>query len=204
MTPCRPEAKSPVKRRQALKLCFAILAAPAFHVSASAQAIAARRPDVPYEPTPQPVVDRMLELAHVNSGDLVYDLGCGDGRIVITAAKQYGARGVGIDIDPQRILDAQANARAAGMENKVQFQAGDLFTSDFSDATVVTLFLWPHINRKLRPLLWRQLRVGTRVVSYIWDMGEEWPSDRSADVGGKKIYCWTIKDEHKRMSPHGA
>ncbi|MGV3741978.1 MAG: SAM-dependent methyltransferase, partial [Burkholderiaceae bacterium] len=123
--------------------------------------------------------------------------GCGDGRIVITAAKTYGARGVGIDIDPQRIREAQDNAQAAGVEDKVRFQVGDLFAADFSSATVVTLFLWPHINRKLRPALGRQLRVGTPVVSYVWEMGADSPADRTVYIGGKKIYCWTIKPEHK-------
>jgi SAM-dependent methyltransferase len=158
------------------------------------------RPDVPYEPTPQPMVDRMLMIAAVNENDLVYDLGCGDGRIVITAAKNFGAHGVGIDIDPQRIHEARENARMAGVEDKARFQAGDLFASDFSAATVVTLFLWPHINRKLRPALWRQLQVGTRVVSYIWEMGAQWPAERTEYVGGKKIYYWTIKADHKRLA----
>lgn len=144
------------------------------------------------------MVDKMLELAGVNANDLVYDLGCGDGRIVITAAKKHGARGVGIDIDPQRILEARANAQAAGVTDKVQFQVADLFSADFSSATVVTLFLWPHINRKLRPALWQQLRVGTRVVSYIWDMGVDWPPERTELIGGKKIYYWTIREEQKR------
>lgn len=158
------------------------------------------RPDVPYEPTPQPMVDRMLALAGVSADDLLYDLGCGDGRIVITAAKIHGAHGVGIDIDPQRIQEAQENAQAAGIADKVRFQVGDLFTADFSSATVVTLFLWPHINRKLRPTLWRQLQVGTRVVSYVWDMGEEWPAERTVHIGGKQIHYWVVKPEHKRLA----
>lgn len=199
MTSDRP-AQAAVTRRQALKLCLAALSAPALHFPASAQPVPARRPDVPYEPTPQPVVDRMLKLAGVRTNDVVYDLGCGDGRIVITAAKQFGARGTGIDIDPQRILEARANAKEAGVEENVEFKVGDLFTSDFSDATVVTLFLWPHINRKLRPVLWEQLRVGTRVVSYIWDMGADWPPERTDSVGGKKIYSWTVREEHKRIA----
>lgn len=191
---------SSIGRRKALGLSTAGMAALLLTPLARAQSIFARRPDVPYEPTPQPMVDRMLALAGVHASDLVYDLGCGDGRIVITAAKKHGARGVGIDIDPQRIREAQANARAAGVEDKVSFHAGDLFTSDFSAATVVSLFLWPHINRKLRPELWRQLKVGTRVVSYIWDMGEDWPPERTETIGGKKIHCWTVTEEQKRLA----
>lgn len=158
----------------------------------------ARHLDVPYEPTPQPVVDAMLLLAQVNRNDLLYDLGCGDGRIVISAAKQYGARGIGIDLDPQRVTEAKANAKQAAVEDRVHFMVGDLFASNFSDATVVTLFLWPQVNLKLRPLLWQQLQVGTRVVSYIWDMGPEWLAEKIVPVQGKKIYCWTITEQQKQ------
>jgi predicted RNA methylase len=184
----------------ALRFCIASIAASSIPFSVSAQTALPQRPDVPYEPTPQPMVDRMLALAKVDPDDLLFDLGCGDGRIVVTAAQKYGARGVGIDIDPQRISEAQENAKAAGVEDRTRFQVGDLFTSDFSEATVVTLFLWPHINRKLRPQLWRQLRVGTRVVSYVWDMGAEWLPERTDHFGGKKIHVWTISEEQKRFA----
>jgi SAM-dependent methyltransferase len=165
---------------------------------ARAQVVAPPGLDVPYEPSPPAVVDRMLTLARVGTDDLLYDLGCGDGRIVIAAAQKRGARGVGIDLDPKRIAEARANAAAAGVEDRVAFRVGDLYKSDFSDATVVTLFLWPHVNQKLRPILWRQLRPGTRVVSHIWDMGTQWPAERTEVIGGSKIFLWTIRPEHKR------
>lgn len=156
------------------------------------------RLDVPYVPTPQPVVERMLELAKVGKDDVIYDLGSGDGRIVITAAKQYGARGVGIDLDPERIAEARANAKKAGVEDRVKFIAGDLFKADLSDATVVTLYLLNSVNRELRPQLWKQLDVGTRVVSHSFDMGEEWPPERVEKVDGSTIYYWTITEENKK------
>ena len=156
--------------------------------------------DVPYVPTPQPVVEQMLKLAKVGKRDMLYDLGCGDGRIVVTAARNRGARGVGIDIDPQRIKEAQENAQAAGVAERVEFRAADLFASDFSPATVVTLYLLPDINRRLRPQLWRQLKVGTRVVSHDFDMGDEWPPERSERVSNRMLYYWTIKPAHKRSA----
>lgn len=161
----------------------------------------APRLDVPYVPTPQPVVDRMLEIAKVGKDDVVYDLGSGDGRIVITAARRYGAHGVGIDLDPQRITEARANAKKAGVDNKVTFMAGDLFKTDLSDATVVTLYLLNSVNRELRPQLWKQLDVGTRVVSHAFDMGDEWPPERVEKVAGSIIYYWTITEENKKAAP---
>jgi len=154
--------------------------------------------DVPYVPTPPEVVEKMLELAQVGAKDVVYDLGCGDGRIVIAAAKQRGARGVGIDIDPERIGEARANAQKEGVADQARFRVGDLFKSDFSRATVVTLYLLPEINRRLRPQLWRQLKVGTRVVSHEFDMGDAWPPDRSEMVGARRVHSWTIRPEHKQ------
>jgi trans-aconitate methyltransferase len=156
------------------------------------------RLDVPYVPTPQPVVDRMLELASVRKNDVLYDLGCGDGRIVITAARRHGARAVGIDLNPQRIDEAKANARDAGVADRVEFRVANLFETDVSPASVVTLYLLPDINRKLRPRLWRQLKVGTRIVSHDFDMGDEWPPEQLVRVGNKTLYTWTIKPEHKR------
>lgn len=158
----------------------------------------APRLDVPYVPTPQEVVDKMLEMGGVRKGDMLYDLGCGDGRIVITAARKHGARGVGIDIDPQRIREARENARKEGVARQVQFRQGDLFKSDFSKASVVTLYLLPQINEKLRPQLWKQLKVGTRVVSHEFEMGAEWPPERTETVGSRRIHFWTIKPEHKK------
>ena len=150
-----------------------------------------RAPDVPFDPTPRQVVDQMLELANVRKGDVLYDLGCGDGRIVIAAAERYGARAVGIDIDPQRITDSLANARAAGVLDRVSFRNEDLFEANIAEATVVTLFLWPEVNLKLRPKLWRDLKPGTRVVSYYWDMGD-WVPEKRVPANGHEIYLWTI------------
>ncbi len=150
-----------------------------------------RAPDVPFEPSPPHVVDQMLKLAEVRKSDVVYDLGCGDGRIVITAAKQYGARGVGIDIDPQRIAESQENARAAGVADRVTFRNEDLFEADISGATVVTLFLWPEVNLKLRPKLLRDLKPGTRVVSYYWNMGD-WVPEKDLEIDGHPVYLWIV------------
>jgi precorrin-6B methylase 2 len=185
-------------RRRALTLCVLVFAGGLSGLPSMAQDAPVRRLDVPFEPTPQNVVNRMLELANVNKDDLLFDLGSGDGRIVITAAKKYGTRGIGIDLDPQRVAEARANAKEARVEDKVKFIAGDLFEADFSDATVVTLFLYPHVNLRLRPELWRQLKVGTRVVSHVWDMGKEWPPEKTDVVGGRTIYYWTITEAQKR------
>jgi SAM-dependent methyltransferase len=165
-------------------------AAAALLLSLPAQEL--RQPDVFYVPTPQPVVDAMLELARVTATDVIYDLGCGDGRIPITAARTYGARGVGIDIDPARIAEANDNAKAAGVTARVRFLNQDLFTSDFSDATVVTLYLLPSLNEKLIPKL-KALKPGTRIVSHAFDMGSSWPPDDKRDVQGKRIYFWVIR-----------
>lgn len=158
--------------------------------------------DVPYVPTPPEVVAKMLEMAEVRRGDMVYDLGCGDGRIVIAAAREFGARGVGIDIDPQRIAEAKANAIAAGVADRTRFEVGDLFKSDFSDADVVTLYLLPDINLRLRPRLWRQLRIGTRVVSHEFSMGD-WRPAQAAMVDGRSVLRWTIDARIKAMVHRG-
>ena len=152
-----------------------------------------RAPDVFYVPTPPAVVDAMLRMANVSSSDVVYDLGCGDGRIPIAAAQKYGARGIGIDIDPARIAEAKENAKAAGVTDKVTFLEQDLFTSDFTNATVVTLYLLPSLNVKLMPKLKAELKPGTRIVSHAFDMGPDWPPERKEEVEGKTIYFWTIK-----------
>jgi SAM-dependent methyltransferase len=158
---------------------------------------APRAPDVPYEPSPPEVVRAMLELAGVTRNDVVYDLGSGDGRIVIAAARDFGARGVGIDIDPERIAEANENAKRANVTDRVKFIQGDLFESDFSAATVITLFLWPHINMKLRPQLLK-LKPGTRIVSHAHDLGD-WKPDRSvrirvSETGRERtLYLWTVR-----------
>jgi SAM-dependent methyltransferase len=147
--------------------------------------------DVPYVPTPPEVVDAMLNLANVKKGDIVYDLGCGDGRVVVTAAKEKGARGVGIDIDQERINEATENAEKAGVADRVEFRRQDLFKADIHDATVVALYLLPAINLKLRPKLWRDLKPGTRIVSHDFDMGD-WKPEKQIEIGGETIYFWTI------------
>lgn len=147
--------------------------------------------DVPFVPTPQPVVERMLELAQVDKDDLVYDLGSGDGRIVVTAATKYGARGVGVDIDRERIAEGRENARRAGVADKVKFVQGNLFDVDLRPATAVTLYLLPNINLKLRPKLFRELRPGTPVVSHAFDMGD-WEPERTVVVQNSTIYLWHI------------
>jgi precorrin-6B methylase 2 len=159
----------------------------------------AREPDVPYVPTTEPAVEAMLKLANVKKGDVLYDLGCGDGRIVIAAAKKYGARAVGIDINPVRINEAKENARKAGVENLVRFIEQDLFEANIREATVVTLFLLPNINLKLRPKLLADLRPGTRVVSNTFDMGD-WKAEKESTVDSNdedtylshKFFLWTI------------
>lgn len=151
-------------------------------ILAAAQSAAPRRsPDVPYVPTTEAAVSAMLKLAEVKKNDVVYDLGCGDGRIVITAAKNIGARGVGIDINPVRIGEAKENARKAGVEKLVRFEENDLFEADIHEATVVTLFLLPQINLKLRPKLLRDLKPGTRIVSNTFDMGD-WKAEKEITV----------------------
>jgi SAM-dependent methyltransferase len=154
-----------------------------------------KQPDVRYVPTPQNVVDRMLALARVTSADIVYDLGSGDGRIPITAARTYGAIGVGIEVDSFYVRQAVANARDVGVEGRVRFLNQDLFEADIREATVVTLFLLPQVNERLAPKLRRDLRPGTRVVSHQYRMGDDWPPDESEDVGGLTIYMWTIPDK---------
>jgi precorrin-6B methylase 2 len=150
-----------------------------------------RTPDVIFVPTPEEVVDAMLKVAKVSKNDVVYDLGCGDGRIVIAAAQKLGARGVGIDIDPQRIKEATANAQKAGVTDRVQFRNADLFTSDISEATVVTLYLLPSLNVKLRPKLLKELRPGTRIVSHAFDMGD-WMPEQTVEVNGRRVFFWTV------------
>ena len=150
-----------------------------------------RQPEVPFVPTPDAVVEGMLKLANVTNSDTVYDLGCGDGRIVISAAKRYGARGVGVDINPERVEEARANARKAAVESLVKFEENDLFDADIRGATVVTLYLLPNVNMRLRPKLLKDLKPGSRVVSHSFDM-EDWKPDKEEVVDGRHIFLWTI------------
>ena len=151
--------------------------------------------DVPYVPSPNPVVEGMLKLAGVKAGDTVYDLGCGDGRIVIAAAKQFGARGVGVDLDAQRIREAQANALRAGVADRVTFRVQDVFDTDIQPATVVTLFLSPELNARLRPKLTGQLKAGSRIVSHRYGIGD-WTPERTETLAVRgtrnHIFLWRV------------
>jgi len=149
-----------------------------------------RQPDVIYVPTRQTVVDAMLKVASVKAGDVLYDLGCGDGRIPVTAA-QLGARAVCIDIDPRRIAEANENVKKNNVGDRVRVLNQDLFTTDISEATVVSLYLLPSLNLKLRPTLWRTLKPGTRIVSHDFDMGD-WKPEQTLNVDGATVYYWTI------------
>ncbi len=153
--------------------------------------LAQRTPDVIFVPTGYEVVVQMLKLAAVTSKDIVYDLGCGDGRFVVTAARQFGARGVGIDIDPERIKEARELAARTGANDRVRFIEGDLFETDISEATVVTLYLLTRLNLKLRPKLMKELKPGTRIVSHAFDMGD-WAPEKTESVGSSSIYLWRI------------
>ena len=170
----------------------AALMALLFGATLLAQSPAKKQPDVVYVPTPQPVVEAMLELARVRPTDVVYDLGSGDGRIVITAARKYGARGVGVEMDPLLIKKARENAAAAGVTGRVRFVSGDLFATDLRPASVVTLYLLQSINERLRPKLVRELRPGARVVSHVFNMGPEWPPDQTITVDRSRVFLWSI------------
>ena len=160
--------------------------------AAGQQGAKLRDPDVIYVPTPQEVVDAMLQAAGVTAKDVVYDLGSGDGRIPITAAETYGARAVGIDINPERIKEARENLAKSKAGDKVKFLNQDLFETNLSEASVITLYLLPSLNQKLMPKL-KALKPGTRIVSHSFDMGSEWPPEKTQDVNGRTIYMWTIK-----------
>lgn len=149
--------------------------------------------DVPYVPTPTKVVEGMLDLAKVQKNDMVYDLGCGDGRIIIAAAEKYGATGIGVDLNPQRIKEAKENAVEAGVEDKVTFFEGDLFEFDFSKANVLTLYLLPDVNLKLKPKILAEMKPGSRVVSHAFDMGN-WKADKQINVDGKTVYLWIVPE----------
>ena len=204
MTPitflCTRHGRRPARHASPLPVLFVGMAPLVTEVAPNAgQATAQKRPDAaqlaPYVPTPQEVVDRMLQLAAVQKSDVVYDLGCGDGRIPITAARVFGARGVGVDIDPQRIAEANANAKQAGVSHLVSFRLQDAMTTDLREATVVTLYLLSASNLKLRPILTKQLRPGARIVSHSFSMGD-WQAekvDTFTDTSGNRrtLYLWT-------------
>jgi cyclopropane fatty-acyl-phospholipid synthase-like methyltransferase len=167
------------------------LAGVLFVFAAGAQPTTTPHLDVPYVPSPNTVVNGMLKLADVKKGDVVYDLGCGDGRIVITAAKEFGAKGVGVDINPERIHEARANAKSAAVEEMVKFEENDLFKANIGDATVVTLYLLPNVNVRLMPKLLKELKPGTRIVSHSFDMGD-WKPDKEEIVDGRHLYLWIV------------
>ena len=186
-------------RRYAAALCVVLATGWPSGAARSQQPVdappALRAPDVRFEPTAPEVVQAMLQLGNVSASDLVYDLGCGDGRIVIAAARERGARGVCVDIDPRRIAESRENARGAGVTGRVQFRNEDLFTTEIGDATVVMLFLYPDLNLKLRPRLLSELKPGTRVVSHWHDMGDWKPLETVrvvSDGRARPIYLWTI------------
>jgi precorrin-6B methylase 2 len=195
---CRIAKHRAAKRLRTI-LCAAVVAGAAAGITCGEQPSlgppSLRAPDVHYEPTPPEVVEVMLRLAAVKAGDVVYDLGCGDGRIVITAARDFGARGVCVDIDPQRIAESQENARAAGVADHIRFVNQDLFVTDVSEATVVMLFLSPGLNLKVRPKLLRELKPGARIVSHWHDM-DDWKPQKTVRVQGngreRPVYLWII------------
>jgi len=174
------------RRRVALMVCFVLLGAAGCYYPGA---------EVPYVQTPAEVVTEMLRLAGVNGNDLVYDLGSGDGRLVIAAARDFGARGVGVEIDPRLVAQSAESARRAGVGDRVAFRAGDLFDTDLSDATVVTLYLSPELNLRLRPKLLRELRPGARIVSHDFDMGD-WPPSQTIRVASRdrlsNVFLWIV------------
>ena len=183
--------------------CSSFAIAMLLAAGAAAQSPQARRqPDVPFVPTTEQAVAAMLKLGEVKKTDVLYDLGCGDGRIVIAAAKSFGAHAVGIDINPERIKEAKENAAKAGVEKLVRFEENDLFEADIHEATVVTLFLLPNINLKLRPKLLKDLKPGTRIVSNTFDMGD-WKPEKEATVGdaddedsylSHRLFLWIVPE----------
>ncbi|MFA5496177.1 MAG: class I SAM-dependent methyltransferase [Porticoccaceae bacterium] len=154
--------------------------------------VAAPDLDVPFVPTPEDVVDRMLEMAAVKPDDRVIDLGSGDGRIVISAVRDWDVRAaLGIDLDPERVAEARENARQAGIDDRAVFEQGDLFEKDFSDATVLTMYLLPDVNLRLRPVVLETMAPGTRIVSHAFKMGD-WEADQFDTVGTNNIYLWIV------------
>src|SRR3984893_17204582 len=190
--------------RKSLPCSYLVIALLSITALGAQNAKPKREPDVPYVPTTEAAVQAMLKLAGVKKTDIVYDLGCGDGRIVIAAAKEYGARGVGIDINPERIQEAEANTKKAGVERLVRFEENDLFDADIHDATVVTLFLLESVNLRLRPKLLRDLKPGTRIVSNTFNMGD-WKPDKEMNVGdaseetfSHRLYLWIVPQRSQK------
>jgi SAM-dependent methyltransferase len=196
------QRKEPITMRMAKKFCWALFALALSVPLVCAQQKRLREPDVVFLPTPDVVAEQMLKLADVHKGDVLYDLGSGDGRIVILAAQKFGARAIGIDINPQRIKESLQNAEKAGMAGKVTFRNEDLFEADFKDATVVSLYLLPALNLKLRPKLWRELKPGTRIVSHNFDMGD-WEPEKKVKLEDHTIYLWRIPENAAALAAQG-
>jgi Methyltransferase domain len=167
------------------------VACPSGHTTATPSAAELSESEALYLPTPQRVVDAMLRLANVGPGDVLYDLGSGDGRIPVTAARRFGIRAVGIELDARKIAEARCNAQDSGVGQRVEFRQADVFEADFREASVVTLFLFPEMNLRLRPRLRAELAPGTRIVSHRFDLGD-WPPDRRAEVDGHAIFLWIV------------
>ncbi len=186
-------------RVRSVALAFVIVAV-ALTAPAVAQQAAApsRTPDVIFVPTPGEVVTAMLKLANVTAKDTVYDLGCGDGMIVTAAAKEFGAHAVGIDIDPQRIKEANERVQKAGVTDKVKILHEDLFEANIGQATVVTLYLLQSLNEKLIPKLNKDLKPGTRIVSQTFSMGENYPPEKTVEAAGRSVYLWTVPMKRKQ------
>ena len=180
-----------LSRRGALLGATALVASPAIVGRALAQAEPAPRLDVPFVPTPQQVVDKMLELANVQKTDYLIDLGSGDGRIPVTAAQRYGVKAMGVDINPQRIKEANERAQAAKVTHLVEFRQQDLFQTDISQANVLTMYLLPSVNLKLRPKILSDMKPGSRVVSHAFDMGD-WEPQQKVVVDGRTVFLWTV------------
>jgi len=181
--------------RSVAKLCLLLLCAGLSLAPAFAQEEEDSLPSPVYVPSPQEIVDEMLKFANVTKDDVVFDLGCGDGRIVISAAK-LGARAIGVDINPERIKESNENAEAAGVTDRVKFINQDLFEADISSATVVTLYLLPARLAKLRPKLWKELKVGTRIVAHDFDL-DDWKPDQTMELEGHRLFFWTVKEAQK-------
>ncbi|MFN3888757.1 MAG: SAM-dependent methyltransferase [Beijerinckiaceae bacterium] len=180
-----------VSRRRALFTALACVASPAIVGRAHAQAQPAPRLDVPFVPTPQEVVDKMLELANVQRTDYLIDLGSGDGRIPVTAAQRFGVKALGVDINPQRIKEANERAQAASVTDLVEFRQQDLFETDISKANVLTMYLLPSVNMKLRPKILSDMKPGSRVVSHAFDMGD-WKPEQKVSVDGRTVFLWIV------------
>ncbi len=180
-----------ISRRSAILGAAALIAAPAIIRRADAQTEPTPRLDVPFVPTPQLVVDKMLELAKVQKTDFLIDLGSGDGRIPVTAAQRFGVKALGVDINPQRIKEANERAQAAGVTNLVEFRQEDLFQTDISKADVLTMYLLPSVNLKLKPKILSDMKPGSRVVSHAFNMGD-WTPEQEVTVDGRTVLLWTV------------